>query len=88
MGCSPRPRGVGRDGVDNQAEGQVEVVQDHHARGPQVLRRLEQGAYFGEIGLLHNVQRTATVRVSCQVASTVSRCRWALLSSARCWRCS
>ena len=44
------------------AEGQVEVLQDHHDRGPQVLRRLEQGAYFGEIGLLHNVPRTATVR--------------------------
>ena len=44
------------------AEGQVEVLQDHPDRGPQVLRRLEQGAYFGEIGLLHNVPRTATVR--------------------------
>ena len=44
------------------AEGRVEVLREQGEREPVVLAHLEPGAYFGEIGLLHKVARTATVR--------------------------
>jgi CRP-like cAMP-binding protein/cytochrome P450 len=43
-------------------EGRVEVRREHGTGEPVVLARLEPGAYFGEIGLLHRVPRTATVQ--------------------------
>jgi CRP-like cAMP-binding protein/cytochrome P450 len=43
-------------------EGRVEVLRHQDEREPVVLARLDPGAYFGEIGLLHKVARTATVR--------------------------
>ena len=44
------------------AEGRVEVLREHGEGEPVVLAYLERGGYFGEIGLLHKVARTATVR--------------------------
>jgi CRP-like cAMP-binding protein len=44
------------------AEGRVEVFRERVEGERAVLAYLERGAYFGEIGLLHMVARTATVR--------------------------
>ncbi|MGD9957667.1 MAG: MFS transporter [Candidatus Nanopelagicales bacterium] len=41
-------------------EGSVEVTTDHED-GPRVLRQMHAPAYFGEIGLIQRVPRTATV---------------------------
>jgi CRP-like cAMP-binding protein len=54
--------------------GRVEVLREHRDQAPPTLLYLERGAYFGEIGLLHDVPRTATVRaVSASTAITIDR---------------
>ncbi|MGH7803540.1 MAG: cytochrome P450, partial [Candidatus Binatia bacterium] len=42
--------------------GSVEVVREAADAEPKLLAVLETGQFFGEIGLLHGVRRTATVR--------------------------
>jgi CRP-like cAMP-binding protein len=48
--------------------GSVEVVKDGH---PEILATLKDGDYFGEIGLIQNVPRTATVRAVTDVKAIV-----------------
>jgi CRP-like cAMP-binding protein len=43
-------------------EGEVEVIKDRPDTGAQVIAHLKDGDYFGEIGLLYRIPRTATVR--------------------------
>jgi CRP-like cAMP-binding protein/cytochrome P450 len=45
-------------------EGDVEVLRERTDGGHDVLATIGPGGYFGEIGLLHGVPRTATVRVA------------------------
>ena len=45
-------------------QGAVEVFQDFDSRSPKLLRRMEQGESFGELGLLQGGTRTATVRAA------------------------
>lgn len=52
------------DSADNFyviAEGRVEVTQTDAAGSSRVLRQMSRGEFFGEIGLLSRVPRTATV---------------------------
>ena len=44
--------------------GEVEVVRERVDAGSRLVARLGKGSYFGEIGLLHGVPRTASVRAS------------------------
>jgi ABC-type lipoprotein export system ATPase subunit len=44
--------------------GRVEVVRDEPGRGAAVVRHLTPGEYFGEVGLLQNGRRIASVRAS------------------------
>lgn len=43
-------------------KGEVEVVREQSGRDARRLARLTEGNYFGEIGLLQGIPRTATVR--------------------------
>jgi len=54
-------------------EGQVEVVKELHAPDEKqiVLSQLGPGAYFGEIGLLRGIKRTASVRAATDVTVLV-----------------
>mgnify|MGYP001247282511 CR=1 FL=1 len=45
------------------AHGQLEVVLEEPGQAPRPIDRLGDGAFFGELGLLQGVRRTATVRV-------------------------
>lgn len=45
-------------------KGKVEIVKQHASGHEIILATLESGQYFGEIGLLDNGQRSATVRAS------------------------
>jgi sulfate-transporting ATPase len=49
-------------------EGEVEVIKNRPDTGAQVIARLKDGDYFGEIGPLYNIPRTATVRAVSDVA--------------------
>ncbi len=44
--------------------GQVEILLDHPGGSKIVVNRLERGQYFGEIGLIHGGQRTASARAA------------------------
>jgi CRP-like cAMP-binding protein len=46
------------------AEGNVNIYREEEDRHRQFVTSLSEGAFFGEIGLLEGVKRTATVRVS------------------------
>jgi CRP-like cAMP-binding protein len=50
-------------------EGEVEVIKDRPDTGAQVIAHLKDGDYFGEIGLLYRIPRTATVRAISDVAA-------------------
>jgi cAMP-dependent protein kinase regulator len=53
------------------ARGTVEVYLKQPGQIPQLLAELNDGAFFGETGLLQGVRRTATVRVSEAAAAEV-----------------
>jgi CRP-like cAMP-binding protein len=50
-------------------EGEAEVIKDRPDTGAQVIANLRDGDYFGEIGLLYRIPRTATVRAISHVAA-------------------
>ncbi|HLO48725.1 MAG TPA: cyclic nucleotide-binding domain-containing protein [Kamptonema sp.] len=45
-------------------EGEVEVIQEDPNGDTNILKKLEPNSYFGEVGLLYETVRTATVRVT------------------------
>lgn len=45
-------------------EGEVEIIQEHPDSEPKLLKKLGPNSYFGEIGLLQQGKRTATVKVA------------------------
>jgi cytochrome P450/CRP-like cAMP-binding protein len=51
--------------------GQVEVLKQRNGGEPQLMATLRAGDYFGEIGLLQEVSRTATVRAVSDVETIV-----------------
>jgi cytochrome P450/CRP-like cAMP-binding protein len=53
-------------------KGRVEVVKEQPGAGPKLVATLSAGEYFGEIGILQGVPRTATVRAAADGAVEVS----------------
>jgi CRP-like cAMP-binding protein/cytochrome P450 len=53
--------------------GEVEVLKEEAKGETRLLSRLKAGDYFGEIGLLQGVRRTATVRATADTAVKVLR---------------
>jgi CRP-like cAMP-binding protein len=53
-------------------EGEVEVVKEQPGGEPKLVATLSPGEYFGEIGILQGVRRTATVRASSRSGVEVS----------------
>ena len=45
-------------------EGEADVIKEDENSPPKFLKRLHVNSYFGEVGLLHGVKRTATVRAA------------------------
>ncbi|MDZ7963828.1 MAG: cyclic nucleotide-binding domain-containing protein [Nostoc sp. DedSLP03] len=45
-------------------EGKVEIIQELPDEPPRLINHLSRGDYFGEVGLLRDGKRTATVRVA------------------------
>ncbi len=62
--------------------GQVEVVEGLHTDKPRRLRILGQGEFFGEIALLEDRPRSATVR-ALQETACVGIDRWLFLTQLR-----
>jgi len=57
-------------------EGEVQVsAKDEHSGGAKLIRTMASPAYFGEIGIIEGIPRTATV-------ATISNCRCALINGA------
>jgi cytochrome P450/CRP-like cAMP-binding protein len=59
------------DGFYVIGRGQVEVIKADPDSGQRSVARLGEGDYFGEIGLLHGVPRTASVRAVTDTEITV-----------------
>lgn len=57
-------QGEGTDAFYVITEGEVHIIKEIKGQLPEIIKRLYKGNYFGEIGLLQSVNRTATVIAS------------------------
>jgi hypothetical protein len=62
-------QGVAGDRIYVVTGGEVEVVREDAAQGPTVLARLGVGEFFGEMALLTDAPRNASVRAATEVAT-------------------
>ena len=77
--------GDGADAIYVLVEGEVEVSARGEAGGPdRVLRRMAAPTYFGEIGVLEHIPRTATVKAlgDCACARIAGDALLAVLATA------
>ncbi|HEU5370180.1 MAG TPA: cytochrome P450 [Ktedonobacterales bacterium] len=51
--------------------GMVEVIKEQPGQDPQIIARLDRDSFFGEIGLLQGINRSATVRTADDSAVTL-----------------